>query len=136
MVTFAGALGDVGPVLRAVDCLLLTSDFEGTPNVILEAMAAGLPVVATAVGGTAAVIDEGRTGFLCAPDDEAALTRALAALAHDGALAVRLGRAGRTRVETSFGLPSLEANLCRLYSEVVPDGAHARARRDLPGGAR
>ena len=119
-VTFAGAAADVRPVLRDADCLLLTSDHEGTPNVILEAMAAARPVVATTVGGIGALVDPHHTGFLCAPDDEAGLGAALAVLANDPALAERFGRTARGRVEASFGLPSLEVSLRQLYWEVVP----------------
>ena len=119
-VTFAGAAADVRPVLRDADCLLLTSDHEGTPNVILEAMAAARPVVATTVGGIGALVDPHHTGFLCAPDDEAGLGAALAVLANDPALAERFGRTARGRVEASFGLPSLEVSLRQLYGEIVP----------------
>ena len=119
-VTFAGAAADVRPVLRDADCLLLTSDREGTPNVILEAMAAARPVVATTVGGIGALVDPHHTGFLCAPDDEAGLGAALAVLANDPALAERFGRTARGRVEASFGLPSLEVSLRQLYGEIVP----------------
>ena len=127
VVTFAGALTDVRPVLRDADCLLLTSDHEGTPNVILEAMASALPVVATAVGGIGALVDPHRTGFLCAPDDEVGLCSALVALANDPALAERLGRGGRQRVASSFGLPTLDATLRHLYGEVVPKATRNRA---------
>lgn len=130
-VTFAGPLADVRPVLRDVDCLLLTSDSEGTPNVILEAMAAARPIVATAVGGVGALVDPHHTGFLCAADDEAGLCSALVALANEPDLAERLGRSARQRVEASFGLPTLEVTLRQLYGDIVPP-----ARRPAPAVAR
>jgi glycosyltransferase involved in cell wall biosynthesis len=63
-VEFRPAVGDMGPVYRDADIFLLTSDWEGTPNVVLEAMASGLPVVATRVGGVPEIVRHGETGLL------------------------------------------------------------------------
>lgn len=80
----------------------LPSDFEGTPNAILEAMAAGLPVVATRVGGIPQVIEHGVTGLLVPPRDEDALSAALRQLLSDPAAARQMGQAARARVEREF----------------------------------
>ncbi len=80
-VRFTGLCGDVAELLAAGDIFALASLWEGTPVAVIEAMAAGLPVVATAVGGVPELVEDGVTGLLAPPDDTAALARALAALA-------------------------------------------------------
>jgi glycosyltransferase involved in cell wall biosynthesis len=91
---------------------------EGMPNSVLEAMAAALPVAATAVGGTPEVVVDGKTGFLVPPRDPVALADAMLRLLADRGLAEAFGRAGRERVETHFGeglmLRRMEALLDRL----------------------
>ena len=85
---------DVPRIMPAFDVFALSSKTEGLPLVVPEAMAAGLPIVTTAVGGLPDVIDEGRTGLLV-PVDEAALSSALASLANDRERARELGRRAR-----------------------------------------
>jgi glycosyltransferase involved in cell wall biosynthesis len=131
-VTFAGAVADVRPLLGQADCLLLTSDAEGTPNVILEAMAAARPVIATAVGGVSALVEPGKTGLLAARDDEAALAGAIVRLAADPGLAARMGSLGRARVSEHHSVRGLEEQLRSLYREVLPRGAYGRAAGDQP----
>jgi len=69
IVQFRGGVSDIRSVYHEADVCVLTSDFEGTPNVLLEAMSSGLPVVSTKVGGVPDIVRHGRTGFLAAPDD-------------------------------------------------------------------
>ena len=90
---FIGAREDVGPVLAALDVFALTSLYEGTPGALLEAMAMGLPVVATTVGAVPEVVDG--NGFLVPPLDPYATARALGELAADSELRERLGRRSR-----------------------------------------
>ncbi len=78
---FLGIRDDVPVLLAACDALVQSSAWEGLPNVVMEAMAAGRPVVATRVGGTAELVDEGQTGLLVAPEDPPALARAMQQLA-------------------------------------------------------
>ena len=84
-----------------MDLFVLPSLYEGMPLSILEAMGAGLPVIATAVDGTPEVVEDGETGLLVPPADPAALARAVVRLLDDRALAVRLGQNGRARAEDS-----------------------------------
>jgi glycosyltransferase involved in cell wall biosynthesis len=87
--------------------LVLSSRTEALPNVVLEAMAAGLPVAATAVGGVPEMVTPGRTGWLAKPADPAALAAALARLLGDPEQCRDLGRAGRRRVERDFSLSAM-----------------------------
>jgi len=103
LVTFAGHRDDVMDVLDAADVLLHPSRIDAFPGALLEAMAAGVPVVATAVGGIPDVVDDGRTGILVAPPPSpAALAAAVAPLLDDGAFRRRLADAGRRRFEREF----------------------------------
>lgn len=114
-VTFVGAVADVAPHYRAADLLVLTSDWEGTPNVVLEAMASGLPVVATDVGGVADVVpaDAGR---LVPRDDEPALADAILDLVGDPAARRACGRRARVFVERHHATARLGVALRRLYA--------------------
>ena len=93
-VIFAGARQDIPRLLGAMDIFVLPSLNEALPIVILEAMAVGLPVVATRVGGVPEIVQDGATGLLVAPGDEAALLDALSRLAEDPALRRQAGRCG------------------------------------------
>jgi len=113
-VRLVGYWPNVAEALAAVDVFVLPSLMEGHPLAILEAMAAGKPVVATRVGGNSEAVEDGVTGLLVPPRDPEALASAIAALACDPERARRLGRAGRRQVEERF---SLEA--ARLANEAV-----------------
>src|SRR5205807_9503285 len=101
-VELAGERNDVPELLAAADVFVLSSRSEGLPVSVLEAMAAELPVVATAVGGLPELVVEGETGFLVPPGDARALGAALGRLLADAELCRRLGEAGRRRVEAGF----------------------------------
>jgi glycosyltransferase involved in cell wall biosynthesis len=118
-VTFVGSTRDVIGLYAAMDVLVLPSLQEGSPNVVLEAMACGLPVVASAVGGVPEIIDEERTGYLVAPGDANALARKLALLAHDRARRVQLGRASRRRIEDHFDIRQTVEHHAALYRRLL-----------------
>jgi starch synthase (maltosyl-transferring) len=101
-VHWLGPRDDIPALLKAADLLVLPSLWEGMPNVVLEAMAARLAVVATAVEGSEELVEPGRTGWLVPPADPEALASALLDAAADPARLVRLGEAGRLRVESRF----------------------------------
>lgn len=124
-VELAGECCDVPERLAGADVFVLSSSQEGLPLSILEAMAAGLPVVATAVGGIPELVVDGQTGFLVPRGDAEALAAALARLIDDRALRRRLGTAGRARAEALFDLPSFHRAHVELYSREL-------ARRGLP----
>ncbi len=117
-VMFAGARQDVARVLTAFDIFVLTSDFEGLPNAVMEAMAAALPVVATRAGGTEEVVQDGVTGYLVAPGDAAGLVERVACLAGDPGLRRRMGKEGRARIAAEFSVQKMVWRTTALYDEV------------------
>ena len=118
-VTFTGSLSQEGVAARlgASDALVLPSFAEGVPVVLMEAMAAGLPVVATRVAGVPELVEDKASGHLVAPGDTAALTAALLALADDPDRRARMGRAGRARVARDFDIRREAAWLARLFRD-------------------
>jgi glycosyltransferase involved in cell wall biosynthesis len=114
-VVFAGYREDVPALLAGCDVFCLPSSAEGLPLVVLEAMAAGKPVVATAVGGVPELVIHGETGLLVAPGDVDALRRALADLLADPERARRLGDAGRERVRASFTAEAASDRILKIY---------------------
>ncbi len=116
-VVFAGARADVAEVLAALDVMALSSDTEGLPLVLLEAMACGLPVVSTDVGGIRAAL--GEAGRLCDRGDEEALRGALRALRDDPTERTRLGLLGRERVVRHHSLRAMHEAYLALYRSLV-----------------
>ncbi|MEA2309428.1 MAG: hypothetical protein QOI65_1714, partial [Thermoleophilaceae bacterium] len=112
----------VAAMLQRSDVLLHASLSEGLPTVVLEAMACGLPVVATDVGGTREAVRDGVEGFITPPRDPRAAAEALRRLWRDRSLRERMGRAGRERVEAEFTLEQLTDQWVELYERVVRDG--------------
>jgi glycosyltransferase involved in cell wall biosynthesis len=110
---------DVPRLLRAADLALLTSVSEGIPLSLIEAMAAGLPVVATRVGGVPEVVEEGRTGLLAPAGDHEALAGLLLRLAGDPDLRARMGRAGRERARELFSEDRMVAEYEQIYRELA-----------------
>lgn len=115
---FAGERADVPDVMRALDAFVLPSLAEGISNTILEAMASGLPVLATSVGANGELVEAGSTGRLVAPADEAALAEGILGLADDPAASLRMGQAGRRRAEQHFSLASMVNAYERVYRQV------------------
>jgi sugar transferase (PEP-CTERM/EpsH1 system associated) len=119
LVWLPGERSDVPQLLRGLDCFVLPSLAEGVSNTVLEAMACGLPVIATQVGANSELIEDGITGHLVPAGDSEALAGEMIAYFDDPAMTRRHGRAGRRRVEQSFSLELMVEHYDRLYTELV-----------------
>lgn len=118
-IMFTGLLPDSGKILSFAELFILPSLWEGMPNAILEAMAAGKPVVATTVGGVPELVLHGETGILVPPQDPDALARAILDLFRDPVKARTMGEAGRERVQVHFRIASMLEKTERLYHELL-----------------
>jgi glycosyltransferase involved in cell wall biosynthesis len=118
-VSWLGYQEDPTPFYRAMSVVLIPSRSEGLPQVVLESMAHGLPVVATAVGGLPEAIEDGVTGCLVAAGDVQGLGAQVVRLLDDPSLRARLGERARETVEARFSLTSKLDTLCRLYGELA-----------------
>ncbi|MEO6666924.1 MAG: glycosyltransferase, partial [Nitrospiria bacterium] len=118
-VVFTGSRRDVPYLLRAMDLFVFPSLWEGQGLALVEAMASGLPVVASRVGGVSEVVSDGCTGQLVPPGSPEALAEAMLAVMASPARARAMGAAGRARSETVFGAAHMIKRLEELYIEVA-----------------
>jgi sugar transferase (PEP-CTERM/EpsH1 system associated) len=116
---FAGERHDIPEVMRSFDAFVLPSLMEGISNTILEAMASGLPVIATDVGGNRDLVEPGVTGQLVPPADPPALAAAMAALASGPRLAAAMGASARSAVEARFSMTRMMAAYEQVYDAVL-----------------
>jgi len=124
----AGFCSELDRLIPCFDLFALPSFTEGLPNVVLEAFAAGVPVVATAVGGTPEVVREGQTGYLVPPGDSAALAKRIADALRDESLLRRFGSRGRRRVEQCFSFASQAESYVRLFAGLLTPALPTIAR--------
>lgn len=125
-VEFLGDVADIPSVLRRASLFVLPSLTEGLPLTVLEAMACGLPVVATRVGGTPEAIEDGVTGLLVAPGEPEQLAQAIQRVWGDWERGGEMGRAGRERVEELFDVRTMVAEYESFYQDALR-GTLARA---------
>jgi glycosyltransferase involved in cell wall biosynthesis len=118
-VRFLGHREDIPQLLATCDLFVLPSLYEGLPVSVLEAMASGKPVVATAVGGTDEVVVHGSTGMLVPPMNVTALAAAIGAILSDQTLAARFGEAGRKRVKQTFSAEAMVRGVSEVYDELI-----------------
>jgi L-malate glycosyltransferase len=118
-VRFLGDRGDIPAVLASLDVSVLPSFSESLSNSVLESMAAGLPVVASRVGGNKELVRDGETGYLVAPNDEIALSEALERLLSDPQLRSAFGRRAREVARVEFGLPRMIEQYQNLYESLL-----------------
>jgi glycosyltransferase involved in cell wall biosynthesis len=116
---FLGRRSDIEDLLSAADFFVLPSDIEGVPMAILEAMAHGLPIIASKVGGIPEVIDDERDGLLIPPGDPPALAAAIQRLASDTMLRRSLGSAALARVSREFSLKVMASKYDRVYADAM-----------------
>lgn len=118
LVWLPGARTDVAEILRTFSVFVLSSIAEGTPGSALEAMATGLPVVGTRVGGIPEVVDEGVTGIVVPPRDSPALAKAIAGYIEQSALAQLHGRAGLERVKEKYSMDAMLGGYLEMYDSL------------------
>ena len=126
-VLFPGRRNDVPALLGRADMLVLSSDHEGCPNVVLEAMAARRPVVTTPAGDAGVVVEDGVSGYVVPFDDAEAMAGRMVRLAESPELRRRLGEAGRRRVEEAYSYDGLAGRLISAYQTI----AERNGRRDI-----
>jgi sugar transferase (PEP-CTERM/EpsH1 system associated) len=114
-----GERQDIPEILRGLDCFVLPSRSEGISNTILEAMASGLPVIATEVGGNPELVDDEITGKLVPPDSPAALAAAIINYACDRDAAARAGESAMRTVKQRFSLDTMVSAYSRLYDKLL-----------------
>lgn len=112
-----GERGDVADIMRGLNVFALPSLAEGISNTILEAMASGLPVVATAVGGNADLVLQGQTGYIVCPANPQAMALRLVALASNPQRARSMGQAGRQRVQGTFSMQAMVSTYQSVYDQ-------------------
>lgn len=117
-VEFRGELADLTPLFARSDLMVLTSDWEGTPNVLLEAMGYGVPVVATNVGGVSGLVCDGVTGLLADIEDDS-VADSIQALMENPELRNRLGESGRQFVLEGHSSVRLAQSLMEIYREMT-----------------
>jgi glycosyltransferase involved in cell wall biosynthesis len=118
-VHFLGQRNDVMRMMPHFALLWLASSYEGLPNVVMEAMASGVPVIATDIPGTRDLVTPGESGFLVPIGDRAGLARFAHKILEDPALRQRLGEAGRQRILADFSVESMIAKHVTLYRELL-----------------
>ena len=114
-----GERSDMPDIMRGLDCFVLPSLGEGISNTILEAMASGLPIIATHVGGNPELVQEGRTGKLVPAADPDALAQAIIDLALSPEIARAMGSAGRKRIEAQFSMKAMVGSYQQIYDRLL-----------------
>ena len=126
---FLGYQESVAQWFAICDAVILTSANEGTPVTLIEALAAGRPVVATRVGGVPDVVDDGETGFLVRPGDTHAMAERLEILARDPTRRAEMGALGRERVVRRYAVSRLVDDVDALYRELLGDASSSTSAR-------
>jgi sugar transferase (PEP-CTERM/EpsH1 system associated) len=116
---FPGERADIPELMSAMDLFVLPSLGEGISNTILEAMATGLPVVATNVGGNVELVKEGLTGILVPPGVPAAMTEAILQYYRNPDLVVKHGKAARQQIEASFSMEAMTKGYLQVYDKAL-----------------
>lgn len=125
-VRFLGLRTDIPDVLGAMDVFVLSSDWEGNPLSVMEAMASGLPIVSTAVGGVPDMFEDGRHGFLIRAGDVGALSRSMSVLLRDSERRKSFGAAAAQRAREKYDVSAMVHAYEEIYEQLVEKAAAAR----------
>ncbi len=117
-----GQRSDIPQILAGSDIFILSSKWKGFPYAIIEAMMAGLPVVATRVGGVEEMVENRKTGYLVPANDPLALTKAIQRLLEEPELRKKMGQAGREKALRTFTLDRMLTQTQKVYEEVLDEG--------------
>jgi len=131
---FLGSAADMSSIYQQANIFVLTSEHEGTPNVLLEAMASGLPVVATKVGGVPAIVQHERTGLLVDENDSRQLVEATRQLINNSDYRRKIGALGRSYVEETHSIHRLPAYLANLYSLALASRISRESEKEFRHG--
>jgi glycosyltransferase involved in cell wall biosynthesis len=128
---FVGFVADPAQIMSQIDILVHPADNESFGRIVVEAMAAGLPVVGVRGGGVGEIVVDEQTGLVASPDDAGGLAERIERLIRDASLRARLGAAGRRRAELNYSLESCAAGVLRVYEEAMqrPLGVDREATR-------
>lgn len=126
-----GHVDDISALHHALDLFVQSSDYEGTPNAVLEAMALETPVVATDVGGTAELARDGLEALIVPPRDETALAQAMRRALHDPCAAAERARAARRRIETDLSFQTRMGKVEAIYAELLARYPEVRRGRRM-----
>lgn len=118
-VKFLGERADLPDLMRTADCLIMPSRWEGLPMVLLEAMATGLPVIASAAGGIPEVIQDGINGYLVPPENVAALAQRLQSVIDNPVILQSMGRLARERITEEYSIDKMAQSHLQIYQEVL-----------------
>lgn len=124
-VEFMGSLDDMPSVYQNADIFVHTSDFEGMPNVILEAMSCALPVIATRAGAAHDLVEDGKTGYLVDIGSIEEIAAKIISLSSDHELRVEMGRNARAKICTEYALSNLDSRLLSLYGPLFRQIHHS-----------
>jgi len=116
---FTGEREDIPQLLKNMDIFVMTSIYEGLPNAIIEAMASGLPVITTDVGGNGELVIDGETGFLCQTNDKVLIASRVIDLINDEMKARRMGEHGKKRILNEFGVEKMVKDTEQIYLKLL-----------------
>lgn len=131
-VHFLGVRTDIPDLLGAMDVFVLSSDFEGNPLCVMEAMASGLPVVSTAVGGVPALLEGGKQGLLVPPSDSQSLSRSMTLLLQNHEVRNSWGRAAARRAKEEFDVSNMVRAYEEVYEQILERGRPLKPQISLP----
>lgn len=118
-VVFTGLINNIQDILHATDIFVLSSDWEGLPNAVMEAMASGLPCVVTDVGGNSELVVDGETGYVIPPNDPEAMAQKISYLLENDRLAIKMGVEGKKRMQEDFNMEKMIKTTEEIYEKMI-----------------